>query len=317
MDREVFHALEILGRQSRHQVHRVVTQRVIREHCCRLTLLLEAHQFFLSDSPDLLSYLQLTFHLLFLLLQDIRFHLRLLTLKLWWHLICLLRLLRARSHLVTRVQRRLTLVRAILFPPDAQQLFLPLLLQLKHGGLADRAISTFSNWRQNNLLGHFNNVVSITVLAARRALRNRLQSVRWQVAVWRAGLARCVWVVAVDIAGFHSTLAFALVSCSSLGNLGLNWQVEDWEHTGDNGCFPRQLLLIVDRLTETGSDSALVLAPRKNLAQLAQVARTVDGLEEHVLDLRLVFVSQILTERRVAPTVQEIQNARMLQYLLA
>ena len=103
-------------------------------------------EFFLGDSAYLLPNLQLTFDFLFFLMSillGILYH--------FLHLVLLLYLCRRSLPLVDiSINRHLTSVRCICLPPDAEQLFLPLLLQLEHGGrlllLAEAPISTFTNW---------------------------------------------------------------------------------------------------------------------------------------------------------------------------
>ena len=123
-------------------------------------LLFQILQFFLGNSANLLPNLQLTFHFLFLMMSVL-----LIVLYYFIHLFLLYLCRWSLPHLDISINRHLASVRCIGLPPDTEQFFLPLLLQLQHSGrlilLVQAPISTFSNWRQYDLLCHFYYMISI------------------------------------------------------------------------------------------------------------------------------------------------------------
>lgn len=118
-------------------------------------------------------------------------------------------------------------------------------------------------------------------------------------------------------------LALALVCCSGLWRLNLCRQFEDGETAAAPVVSSAWNLLLLwlagERLCEAVRCSALVLAARQDLAELAEIARAVDSLKQYILDwLRLILlVSKWLAECRIAPTIYEVNKTLVLKKLLA
>ena len=113
-------------------------------------------------------------------------------------------------------------------------------------------------------------------------------------------------------------LALAFVSCSGLGRLNRSRQFEG----GQAGILLLVTLVVIvvvagERVGQVVAGAALVLASWKDLTQLAQVSWAVDRLQQHVLYRRTSSVLRLAAECGVAPAVDEVDQALVLEQLAA